>query len=216
MPILHLGHRPPWLSFSLRGSRRIPHVSTGSRQGEVRYLGLVAGLPLGFSDYIIDPGATHGNKSTQDSAAYSRTKLAIHMVKKYSEAFPPLASLPRPGTLRCTPYFKPRAAQSTHPTLVMVVTPLSLHLSGLRERCFPPAHPPRPACAISPNRMVKAEPIASLPPTARSTAPLCGPLPPRGSRLPVARHFLPLVLLPPNPSPLFALIGIRTLPQLAA
>ena len=116
----------PWL----RDSRRISHVCLGSRQGEVRYLGLVTGLRLGFSDYIVDPGATHGNKSTQDSTAYSRTKLAIHMVKKYSDAFPPLASLPRPGTLRCTPYFKPRASQSTHPTFVTVVTPLTLGARG--------------------------------------------------------------------------------------
>ena len=41
----------------------------------------------------VDPVATHENKSTWKSTAYSTTKLAINMVKESSDVFPPLKSV---------------------------------------------------------------------------------------------------------------------------
>jgi len=45
------------------------------------------------SYYIVDPSAAYEKKSNWKSSAYSTTKLAIHMVKESSDAFPPLKSV---------------------------------------------------------------------------------------------------------------------------
>ena len=45
------------------------------------------------SDDTADSGPASKNKSSRKSTAYSTTKLAIHMVKESSDAFPPLKSV---------------------------------------------------------------------------------------------------------------------------
>ena len=45
------------------------------------------------SDYIVDPSAAYEKKPSWKSTAYATTKLAIHMMKESSDAFPPLKSV---------------------------------------------------------------------------------------------------------------------------